>query len=216
MQPSRVLIAGVFLLAGVSNVMAASSVDLSVVGKITPTACTPSFPGSNVVDYGKISAQDLKPRETTPLPDATLKLRVDCAATALIAVKATDNRLGTGYNKSIPSQPLLSGFGLGLASNDAKIGGYMLKMRDALADSIAGEPIESRDAQTWFDAWDSIWQPGWMRSIKAAAGPSIAPKPLQTLEADLRFEAWIAPSRDLPITEEVQIDGNATLDIVYL
>lgn len=216
MQPPRVLITGAFLLAGISNAIAASSVDLSVVGKITPSACTPSFPGSNVVDYGKISAQDLKPSLSTPLPDTTLKMRVDCAATALIAVKVTDNRLGTGYNKSIPSQPLLSGFGLGLASNDAKIGGYILKISDALADSIPGEPIESKDGQTWFDAWDSVWQPGWMRSIKAAAGPSIAPKPLQTLEADLRFEAWIAPSRDLPITEEVQIDGNATLDIVYL
>ncbi|WP_256671205.1 DUF1120 domain-containing protein [Pseudomonas gelidaquae] len=57
MQASRVLISAALLLAGVSNVMAASSVDLGVVGVITPSACTPILSNNGVVDYGKISCE---------------------------------------------------------------------------------------------------------------------------------------------------------------
>ena len=52
-------LATALLISASAAAMAASSVDLSVKGVITPNACTPSLSGGGVVDYGKISAKDL-------------------------------------------------------------------------------------------------------------------------------------------------------------
>ncbi|WP_256590845.1 MULTISPECIES: DUF1120 domain-containing protein [unclassified Pseudomonas] len=45
--------------------MAASSVDLTVTGTITPAACMPSISNGGAIDLGKISAKDLNPTTYT-------------------------------------------------------------------------------------------------------------------------------------------------------
>ena len=45
-------------LAGGGQAMAASSVDLSIKGSITPAACTPTLSNGGVVMHGKISYSD--------------------------------------------------------------------------------------------------------------------------------------------------------------
>ncbi|WP_248731101.1 DUF1120 domain-containing protein [Pseudomonas sp. MWU13-2517] len=210
MQQSQLVIAAALMLAGVSTVSAASSVDLSVTGKITPAACTPSLSRGGTVDHGKISVQDLNPRGNTQLPNATLTFEVNCVATTALAVKVTDNRFGTaGYTDWTDSY-----FGLGLASNNNKIGWYELRMNNATADGVPREVIESVDGKTWLYA-GTVWQPNWMRSLNGATG-SYAPLPMQAFKADLDFITWIVDKNKLPAAEEVLIDGSATLDVVYL
>lgn len=63
------LLSSALLLAMTSSVFAASSVDLSVKGLITPSACTPSLPGD--VDFGKIAAKDLNIDTSTALERKT-------------------------------------------------------------------------------------------------------------------------------------------------
>ncbi|TFF09926.1 DUF1120 domain-containing protein [Pseudomonas sp. BCA14] len=210
MQKSQLVIAAALMLAGVSTVSAASSVDLSVTGKITPAACTPSLSRGGTVDHGKISVQDLNPRGNTQLPNATLALEVNCVGATTMAIKITDNRFGTSaYHDGV-----VSSFGLGLASNNKKIGWYEVQMNNATADGVPGEVIESVDGKTWLYA-GSTWQPNWMRSLNGATG-SYAPLPMQAFKADLDFITWIREKSTLPAAEEVLIDGSATLDVVYL
>nr|WP_314528591.1 DUF1120 domain-containing protein [uncultured Pseudomonas sp.] len=64
------------LLASTGHAVAASSVDLSVKGSITPSACMPSMSSSGTVDYGKLSAKDLNADKVTRLPSEYLQLRV--------------------------------------------------------------------------------------------------------------------------------------------
>ncbi len=52
MNKSLTLLSSVLLLANALPTFAASSVDMTVTGVITPSACTPSLPGA--VDFGKI------------------------------------------------------------------------------------------------------------------------------------------------------------------
>lgn len=220
MQQSPVFFTAALWLLGASNVFAESSVDMSVVGKITPVACTPALSNGGVVDLGKISAQDLLtgwPGET-PLPDATLALSVNCISTALVAIKVTDNRPGTVYGGT-GSYPNISEFGLGLASNGKPIGRYRLTTINASADAVASEVIEKAPgALTWISTSSTAgWQPNWLRSVSnGSAGSDLAPRPLQTFKTDLIVSTRIAPKSTLPIAEEIQIDGSATLDIVYL
>lgn len=212
MKQSLTLLAAALMLSGVSTSFAASSVDLSVKGMITPSACVPTLSGGGVVDYGKISAQDLKPYGFTPLPEGRLELSVACEAATLIAVRSTDNRPGT----SAESNNFTQNFGLGLASGDKKIGWYHLKMANATGDGVPRAIIESDDGNSWMDAWDTVWQVGWMRALNGASGGAATPLPLQNLKVDVIIAPTLAEKRSLPITEEILLDGSATFDVVYL
>jgi type 1 fimbria pilin len=66
MRNTRSLLIGV-LLASAGNAIAASSVDLTVKGSITPSACTPLLSSGGVADFGKISVKDLRPDNPTYL-----------------------------------------------------------------------------------------------------------------------------------------------------
>ena len=195
---------------------AASSVDLSVKGSITPAACTPILSKGGVVDHGKISINDLNPAEhlSTILPVATLALAVNCAASTLVAIKSRDNRAGS----SAEWDGFTQNFGLGFVNGDTKVGWYLLKMDSALAGGVTHSLIESADGKTWFnaDSKGQVWQPGWLRSVATAASSTALPVPLQNLTVDLYIETTIQPRRHLPTGQEIPIDGSATLDIVYL
>jgi hypothetical protein len=212
MKQSLSLMAAAIVLSAISPVYAASSVDLSVSGTITPSACTPTLSAGGVVDHGKISVQDLG-NAPTPLPEAVLQLAINCEAATLVAIKGTDNRAGTSAESDIG----LPNYGLGLTSGNKKIGWYRLKMLNALADDIPSAVIESIDGQTWMDAPDgTIWQPSWMRSLTGAAGVGAVPLPMQMFTTDVVVATTITDKRELPVAEEILIDGSATLDIVYL
>lgn len=53
------------MLTSAGTAMAASSVDLSVRGLITPSACEPTLSSGGVYDIGKISAKDLNVDDLT-------------------------------------------------------------------------------------------------------------------------------------------------------
>ncbi|MDQ0650568.1 DUF1120 domain-containing protein [Pseudomonas cedrina] len=202
------------LLAGVSNAWAASSVDLSVTGAITPAACTPALSAGGVVDLGKISVSDLNSGRDTPLPPQSLALTVNCTAATLFAVKASDNRSGSSGDWGAG----LSSFGLGLVDGDKKVGWYLLKMSNSLADGVSQPVIESMVGDVWLNAPDDtqIWQPDWMRAFNAGSDTSPAPMPVQNMTTDLVVQTTIVRKEQLPTGQEVPLDGSATLDIVYL
>lgn len=213
MKQSVSIITAALWLAGASSVWAASNVDLTVKGLITPSACTPLLSGGGVVEHGKISAKDLHPSATTDLPPASLQLSVDCDAPTLVAVKSSDNRAGTAAGW----QGDMSNFGLGLATGDKKIGWYTLKMTNTTADSVPRALIESVDGKVWLDApQGTIWQPTWMRTVNGSSNATPTPLPLTSLKTEVVVSTSLQSQRDLPISEEILIDGSATLDIVYL
>jgi hypothetical protein len=201
-------IAVILLGAGATGVNAASSVDLSVTGKITPAACMPQLSNGGMVDHGKISFKDLNAGENT-LPQVSLQMNVSCDAATLFAVKSTDNRKGTASNKG------LSSFGLGLGEGDHKVGFYNLTMENVLGDGAVLPVVESVNGNTWFySSTGQIWQPEWMRSVSGRGNPDYTPVAIQTLAADLIVATTINKPRAL--SAEMPIDGSATMDIVYL
>ena len=61
------------LLLGTSSLtLAASSLDLTVKGIITPSACAPVVSGGGNVDFGKVSVKDLNADTYTDLPRETM------------------------------------------------------------------------------------------------------------------------------------------------
>lgn len=78
-----------------SSSIAADSVDLKVIGTITPVACTPTLSGGGTVDYGTIKADTLKADDYTVLPMRTLDFSITCDGNAKVAVSAISGRPGT-------------------------------------------------------------------------------------------------------------------------
>lgn len=199
-------VASTLLIACAPATFAASTVDLTVTGLITPNSCTPTLSGGGQVDYGKISAKDLKTNNPTHLGSQTLQMTVNCDAPIQFALNAIDNRPGTAA--------FSNRYGLGLINGSQPFGGYNLILRSPVADTVAVQPIASYDKGTTWGA-EYIWEPGLYMSVGAMSDDT-QPLPVQNLTVDLQVETSIARTDGLDLSNEVLIDGSATLEVKYL
>ena len=206
------LLTAALLLAGASSAFAASSTDLTVTGIITPAACTPSLTNGGIVDYGKRSAKDLNQIIHTPLGEQTIQLTVNCDAAEQFAISLADNRKNTAS--------LIGGvqnFGLGLINGNEKLGHYYLGFKKPVAD-LAVQLLSSHDeGKSWrvFPEEDFIPRTYWV-AFGNATGSGYAPDFLRAVTVDIVATALIAPANTLTLTDEVALDGSATLQIEYL
>lgn len=197
----------VALLASAGNAVGASSVDLTVKGLITPSACTPSLANGGVADFGKTAAKDLRPNWPTYLPWQEMQMTITCEAATLIAIAAKDNREGSD------SYGDYSTFGLGLINGSEKLGFLKISPSKTYADGIYVRTIGSRDGGTTWGAEVSFMDD----DLTAFAVPgTFIPVPIRQLTTDLQIQPAIAPSKDLTLTKEEAIDGSVTLTVHYL
>lgn len=195
------------LLSGASHALAASSVDLTVKGLITPSACEPSLGNGGLYDLGKISARDLNVDQITNMGEHILQLTVTCDAATLMAIEPKDNREGSSFD-NVPGR-----FGLGLINGNEKLGFLEMWLTAPLADGVVVRAIGSQDGgSTW------IRQPTFTQTsiLSVANTDSLIPIPVQLLSADLNLTASIAPTQGLSLTNEALIDGSVTLTVKYL
>ena len=185
--------------------LATSSTDLTVTGVITPQACTPSLSGGGMVDNGKISAKDLNQDKETILPPQTLQMTIACDAPTLFALDSTDNKAGTSSN---------GWFGLGLTGAGEKIGFVYLAGQNPVADGNAVRMIESEDDGASWELRNWLI-PESLSAFAAASGP-ITPTPIKDLAMDLDVQTYIARADSLTLTDEVTLDGSATIEVKYL
>ncbi|MGY2374239.1 DUF1120 domain-containing protein [Pseudomonas sp. SDO524_S393] len=202
----KTLIAGLMFAAS-STGFAASSVDLTVRGTITPSACSPSLGNSGSFDVGKVSAKDLKPDRPTNLGDFVTPFTLTCEAPTLIAIAAKDNRAGSHYS----GEP--SYFGLGLINGNEKLGGMSLLLDKVIADGVPRRGTDSLDGGTSWTYHDAL---GPNRITSFSDNATFAPIPVQSVTAEMMVTVTIAPANSLTLTEEVPIDGSGTLTMFYL
>lgn len=186
---------------------AASTVDLTVKGLITPSACTPQLSNAGTVDHGKIAFRDLNPTSLTQLPRVGLQVNVDCDAQTLMALQATDNRVGSGAHGS---------YGLSLINGTTKLGFFQMTIANVVADNAVVEAIYSIDGSSdwmWQDP-DTAWMPDYF--IAPSLSTAKAPIPVQNLSADVVVYTYINRSDSLPGSEEITLDGSATITVRYL
>lgn len=198
---------GAMLLAGSASAFAASSVDLTITGMITPSACTPTLSNGGLVDYGKISVRDLKPDQPTDLAIQTIQLNVTCDAATLMALESKDNREGSDFDNGTQN------FGLGLINGTEKLGAMELRLLSPVADGVPARIIGSEDGgSTWYN------ERYLMRTniVSVADTSTVAPIPVQSFTSNMQVRPSIAPTNQLTLTNEVSIDGSVTLTVRYL
>lgn len=194
------------LLLSSATAFAASSVDLTVKGLIVPSACTPTLSGGGVIDHGKISAKDLNPDRNTVIGKHTLGLTVNCDAAIQFALHSIDNRAASGSYAS---------YGLGFINDTQRLGGYNLTLTNTVAEEgVVVQPIASPDqGNTWYG--EKFWEPNLYMSV-ASMDDDTQPLPVKDLRADLEVQTFIFRADGLDLSNEVNIDGSATLEVKYL
>lgn len=208
------LLIALALLSGTAH--AASTVDLAVTGLITPMACTPLLSSGGLVDFGKISRNDLNLTNGTRLPHKYLTLTVNCNAPGRFALRMRDNRDGTAH---VNSEIF---YGLGLDTSGNKIGVYSVSFdpRQTVVDDLA--VVYGTESTTGGLAWRTAnLNPidVGSRSLLGftdVAGSTAGPSAIQTLTSTLKLEATINARQNLDLSVETPMDGSATLEVVYL
>jgi len=208
-----------FLLASFS-VQAADTAELKVKGTITPPACTPAFSGGGVVDYGVIPAKSLSAGRYTVLAPRQVDFTISCESPIKVAMKISDNRASStiagiaGYVSSSNS-PDFYNFGLGSVSGK-NVGGYVLTLSsDSNADGRATSKIFSRDG-------GASWKLGAMDIRNSAVDlfsfgdGSNQPVAFKQLTVRIDVKVILNKPENLPLTQDVPLDGSATVEMVYL
>lgn len=231
----------VLLAAGVTGhvALAATSANISVTGTIKPPTCTATMNGVGdaVFAYGKISRSRLRDTDITPLEVKSLPLKLSCEGGARLAVSAVDNK--TGSNPFITgtvdasdagettNQLASSLFGLGTyttgsGDNEAlrKNGGFTLAL-DTSSAKLNGKPAFMAVSTNNGGVWTSTLY-GPLGGTKktwytwTAASGSKDPALGEEFEVSLMVKPWIQPRQDLDLSNNILLDGSATLEILYL
>ena len=195
------------LLLGALDAHAASTVDLAVKGLVTPSSCTPTLTSGGVVDYGKMSAKDLRPDRATSLANVNLQLAIVCEASTLLALQGNDNREGSDHRGDAKY------YGLGLINGSEKLGAFELRFSSPVADN---KPVHTIASPNNGGSW---WaEPNLVRGdiLSVANIGSLIPIPVRSLTAEVRVGAEIAPTLQLTLDNEVPLDGSATITVKYL
>lgn len=188
--------------------MAASDVELNVVGKITPNACDVLLSDNGLVDHGKVPARTLNQYELTPLPGQQLDLSVSCDEALLFVLVGRDNRadssLGPGF---------YYGLGWNVNAPGERLGTVSLAMRNAVADSQPALVLaSSNQGLTWFPE-NNVYPNNYMGFAKPG---TLVPEPHRLVTATLHINTSINATDFLTLNQEVPLDGAIVLDLRYL
>ncbi|MEJ5058750.1 MULTISPECIES: DUF1120 domain-containing protein [unclassified Pseudomonas] len=193
-------------LIGVAPYALASSTDLTVTGIITPAACSPSLSEGGQIELGKIPSHTLNPTSDTLVGQNTLQLTVACDAPTLLALNAIDHMAGTSIN--------YEAFGVGLTEADEKLGGIILRVNNPLADGQRVEPITSPDGGASWEHWN-VLTPSNLLSFAHHLDLG-TPIPLKDLDTQFSVLTHIAPANGLTLNDDQSINGEVTIEVMYL
>ncbi|WP_407351386.1 DUF1120 domain-containing protein [Luteimonas sp. R10] len=195
----------------------AETAELRVIGTIVPGACAPVFTGGGTVDHGTIFAGTLNTDAQTTLPDKTVGLTITCEAPTRMAITMTDERAAS----VVPGLTTISGYsdewhyGLGTSAG-SNIGVYALQLSGETGDGGAARRVRSIDGgATWVVFGGAMVPDGRMISFAAPTGTT-DPVAFTTVTGNIRVVTTIDKAENLDLTNDVPLDGLATLEVTYL
>ena len=189
--------------------------EITLRASFAPAACNVELSNGGLVDFGRLSKNDLNPDRNTRLPSKGLTLRVGCDAPTQFALVMHDNRSGTA---SVNSEIY---YGLGLDNRSNKIGLYSLNVDPANVSADSFARVYRTDSTTQGVAWSTsssnpipIAQKSYLGFTDSAASTA-GPASIQNLTTTVTVDAVIAPTASLDLSTAVHLDGSATIEMLY-
>lgn len=210
--PKKALI-GSLLLMSATSVFAVDTADLTVIGTIAPTACTPTFAGGGVVDYGNIPTASLSPTVRTTLAAMPIAYTIHCDAPISVGTSFTDSRAASstgGVNLNL--------FGLGMQGAN-KIGNYSIAhvLTAATGDGAPVAVIQrTAPGGAWVAPTNGFASGDGVVVYSFAPTGTLVPGTYSDFGGSLNIAATIAPTDTLDLSSSITLDGLSTMTVRYL
>lgn len=108
-------------------------------------------------------------------------------------------------------------YGLGLINTNQKLGGYDLSYTGAITENGSKEVLGSIDqGKTWKNYDGSGFPPATWAAFGDRSTGTWLPVSIKNLTVNMEVGTFIARADSLTLTDEVLIDGSATLEVKYL
>ncbi len=180
-----------------------------------PAACKVELSNGGLVNFGRLSINDLNPDKGTRLSPKDLILRVDCDAPTQFALVMHDNRSDSAtVNSEIY-------YGLGLDNRRNKIGLYSLNVDPANASADSFARLYRTNSTTQGVAWSTsssnpitIARKSYL-GFTDSTGSTAGPASIQNLTTTVTVDAVIGPTANLDLSSAVHLDGSATIEMLY-
>lgn len=225
-----VVLSAAFAAPAAAESSGAFSATLNVTGTLSPGACNVSFVGGSDIDYSNIVSDSLSATNYTALTKHSKDLQVACGANTNAYVSVQDNRSTSAVR--VPAMKTALGnasladaqvFGLGV-SGTANIGAYTISMGPAsvvtaFGGSATTQPavLSSADKTTWTASTTpvALTSGGAQYYSAGPSGAGATPVAARTWTFPLSVVAALNNTTDLPVKEEVPLDGSATFTVSY-
>jgi hypothetical protein len=210
------IVMGTVLCGLVNSAFAADTADLTVKGTLLVGSCTPTLDGGGVVDYGQMPISDLSAVTANDLKAKTVNLTVSCDSAMKVGFNVTDDNASTAAGKLGPIEAA-NAFGLGATADKVNIGSYSLDIASVSYDGNVGDVITSTDnGTTWAKSAGDVPNTAGAVYSAAAAGTDDTPVAITTATYGVNVDAVVQDTKTLNITDDTDLDGQATFTLVYL
>lgn len=204
---------------------AADTAELKVKGTIRPPGCTPSLAAGGTADFGVIPMTSLNTNSTTTVGQRNISFSIACTAKMKLALVANDNRKPT-----VISGAPAGAYGLG-AFSGKNIGYYSITVQTVTGDGSSVTPLLYNPGSGGLEVWTSDGAHSVGPSTPASWGSSSgniglgrmaftssgsAPSAYQMISGVFVIQATIDRSVNLPSSQEIPLDGSATIEVQYL
>ncbi|WP_165774488.1 DUF1120 domain-containing protein [Herbaspirillum robiniae] len=196
--------------------VAGPSAELKVAGTIKPPACQPSFSGGGVADFGTIPSASLVVGQHKKLPWKNIPFSITCDAPIKVALKATDNRASSAVTSATGSDANFT-YGLGTVAGK-KVGGYHLGMAANAVTTDGATPrlLYSTDGNQSWTITDGGGQFAKDRALAWTGASGTMPAAFSNITGAIWIRVSLEKPENLPLTQDVPLDGSATLEVLYL
>lgn len=194
-----------------ASIAHAADVTLSVSGEISPVSCSLDVSNGGTFNFGEFNY--FLGHTVYPVNNYS----VMCPGGARIALKFTDNREGTEISGGGP-QAVTTRFGIGQDASGNNIGYNQYDVLLGLVDNDRGVFLHSSDdGQNWRASPDPFLADHQSTGLVSFGNLNdTSPATVESVTGSINAFLTLADASDLDLTQDVDIDGSATIELIYL
>jgi hypothetical protein len=198
-----------------SAASAQQTAPLTVTGNITPAACTASLSNDGAFKYADIDSSTLNDTSTTTLPTSpAASFNISCMGEAQVTWAIVDNQPGTSSDTSD-----VANLGLGTDRDGNKIGSYKVAMSSPVVDGVSNQVYVMKSTNggvswSYLERGGYLMRPAQLYTYSTDNGYN--PGKGKTFSANVVITPKIAPKSTLNTTGDIELQGNATINLGYL
>lgn len=206
-----------FFLSG--SVMAAETASIKISGQINPPACNIST-SSDLLSIQNIKLSQLSADKYTSLDQLDTNVSVACEGNATFSIKVRDNSGNTAKSEGV-GQDVKQMFSLGESSDKKQLGYYTIRLlpTGSTVDNVVASKM-------WAKSNNAEWLalPGGMLMFmdNAAVSDTLYDvsvgerAPAKNKRYNLSITPWIAPVGESAAADSINLEGNASFELVYM